>query len=103
MWTKCFKVVNIIPGRVHTSLLGMIDFANPDIPVEKIQQLYENDSPYLEITPYGIEKLYTGVKAVAEESTPVVPEFEPETTGPEFEPPPVTKKPRTVRKRYPKN
>lgn len=58
MWTRFFKLKKITPGEVHTRLLGVIDFANPDLPVEKVQKLYENDSPYLEITPEGRRVLY---------------------------------------------
>lgn len=58
MWQRYFKFIKLVPGRVDTALLGMIDFSNPNIPVEKIQKLYESDFPYLELTPEGKKYLY---------------------------------------------
>lgn len=58
MWQNYFKVAKIKPGRVNTALLGIIDFCDPNIPLEKIKELFENDFPYLEITPEGMQALY---------------------------------------------
>ena len=58
MWQRYFKFIKLVPGRVDTALLGIIDFSNPNIPVEKIQKLYESDFPYLELTPEGKKYLY---------------------------------------------
>ncbi len=58
MWMEYFKVVKIKPGRVNTALFGLIDFSNPNIPLEKITELYENGFPYLEITQRGKEIIY---------------------------------------------
>jgi hypothetical protein len=58
MWQEYFKVVKIKPGRVNTALFGLIDFSQPNIPLEKIVALYESDFPYLEITPKGMEAIY---------------------------------------------
>jgi hypothetical protein len=58
MWQEYFKVIKLKPGRVVTALFGELDFRNPDLPLHKIQELYENDFPYLAITPKGLEVLY---------------------------------------------
>ena len=67
-----------MPGRVDTALLGMIDFSNPDIPVEKIQKLYENDFPYLEITPEGEKHLYGKEEQPPQPQPEPIPVQEPE-------------------------
>lgn len=66
MWKKYFTFVKLKPGRVVTTLFGEIDFSRDDIPLEKVQKLFENDFPYLAITKEGQEKLY-GVKQDATE------------------------------------
>lgn len=71
MWMEYFKVVKIKPGRVNTALFGLLDFTNPNIPLEKITELYESDFPYLEITEKGKEALYgVPAPAKAEAKTP---------------------------------
>lgn len=57
-WRRYFKVVGIVPGKVLTRLLGPVDFSDPSLPVEKVQQLYEADSPWLQLTPEGEQELY---------------------------------------------
>lgn len=58
MWRDYFKLKGLKPGRVITELCGEIDFSRDNIPVEIIRKLYENDFPYLEITPLGKKQLY---------------------------------------------
>ena len=65
MWKKYFKFIKLQPGRVITPLFGELDFSQDNIPVEKIRELYENDFPYLQITPEGMKELY-GEKPVFE-------------------------------------
>ncbi len=62
MWKDFFKFIKLAPGKVDTAMFGLIDFSRDDIPVEKIQKLFENDFPYLELTPLGKQKLYGVVK-----------------------------------------
>lgn len=57
-WQKYFNLKKIKPGIVITRLHGTIDFSNPNIPLEKMIDLFENDSPYLELTPYGEQQIY---------------------------------------------
>lgn len=85
MWQRYFRLIKLKPGRVVTALFGLIDFRNPDIPVEKIKALYENDFPYLEITPEGKRELY-GVEEVSEqiEQTDFTTQFIPETSEEEI-------------------
>jgi len=64
MWKRYFKFIKLRPGRVITALFGELDFSRDDLPLEKIQQLYENDFPYLEITAEGKAELY-GIKPEA--------------------------------------
>ena len=58
MWKRYFKFIKLQPGRVITALFGELDFSQDNIPVEKIQALYESDFPYLEITEAGKTELY---------------------------------------------
>lgn len=58
MWKKYFRVVKILPGRVVTPGHGELDFSRDDLPVEIVQQLYEEDFQYLEITEEGKKELY---------------------------------------------
>lgn len=68
MWKKYFKVVKLKPGRVVTALFGELDFSRPDLPIEKVKALWENDFPYLEITNEGKNVLY-GVKEIQPKQT----------------------------------
>jgi hypothetical protein len=61
MWQEYFRFIKLRPGRVVTTLFGELDFSNPNIPLHKIQTLYENDFPYLTPTQKGLEELY-GIK-----------------------------------------
>lgn len=61
MWKNYFSFIKLKPGKVITTLFGELDFSRDDIPLSKIQQLYENDFPYLKITPLGEETIY-GIK-----------------------------------------
>lgn len=73
MWTEYFRMKGVRRGRIITPSHGELDFSQDDIPTEICLELFENDFPYLEITPEGKKKFY-GIEA--------------ETTGPdvEFEP-----------------
>ena len=63
MWSKYFKLKGLVPGKVVTHSQGTVDFRNPNLPIEKLQKLFEEDFPYLEITPEGQRVLY-GKKTV---------------------------------------
>jgi len=58
-WQECFKVIRLKPGRVITPLFGELDLSNPNIPLEKIQALFEADAYYLQLTPLGEKTLYS--------------------------------------------
>jgi hypothetical protein len=62
MWKKYFRVIKIVPGKVVTPLFGELDFSRDNIPLEKIIALFENNFPYLQLTPEGEQTLY-GVPA----------------------------------------
>ncbi len=63
MWKRYFNFIKLQPGRVITALFGELDFSQDNIPVEKIQALYESDFPYLQITEAGKAELYGIVPA----------------------------------------
>lgn len=52
-----------MPGRVVVPGRGTIDFSRPDVPLEMVRELYENDFPYLDITEEGKEVIYDIKKA----------------------------------------
>ena len=58
IWTDYFTLIKVQPGRIVTPRFGTLDFSNPNLPVEKLQALFEDDFPYLQITPLGMEALY---------------------------------------------
>ncbi|MGE4568032.1 MAG: hypothetical protein AB7C90_02480 [Bacteroidales bacterium] len=58
MWKKYFKVIKIVPGPVIIPGRGKIDFASDALSVDLVKSLFENDCPYLEITPHGLKELY---------------------------------------------
>jgi len=58
MWNDYFTLINVLPGRIVTPRFGTLDFSDPSLPVEKVQALFEDDFPYLQITPLGMETLY---------------------------------------------
>ncbi len=66
MWKLYFNFIKLQPGRVITTLFGLIDFSQDNIPIEKIKALYESDFPYLEITEAGKAELY-GIVPVVDE------------------------------------
>lgn len=70
-WTEYFKVVGIKPGPVVTHRFGPVDFSDPSLPVEKMQSLYEANSPYLHLTDKGKEILY-GIKGADTKPTPTL-------------------------------
>lgn len=57
-WTDYFTLKKVQPGRIVTPRFGTMDFSDPLLPVEKVQALFEDDFPYLQITPLGLETLY---------------------------------------------
>jgi hypothetical protein len=57
MWRKYFKVVKLVPGRVHVSGYGIIDFSKDNISVELCRKLVEAGFPYLKITDEGKQLL----------------------------------------------
>jgi len=58
IWTDYFTLIKVLPGRIVTPRFGTLDFADPLLPVEKVLKLFEDDFPYLQITPLGLETLY---------------------------------------------
>ena len=58
IWTDYFTLIKVQPGRIVTPRFGTLDFSDPQLPVEKLQVLFEDDFPYLKITPLGMEALY---------------------------------------------
>ena len=57
-WTDYFTLIKVRPGRIVTPRFGTLDFADPSLPVDKVQALFEDDFPYLKITPLGVDRLY---------------------------------------------
>ncbi len=58
IWSECFKLIKVKPGRIVTLRFGPLDFADPGLPIDKCQALFEDDFPYLEITKAGMDALY---------------------------------------------
>ena len=58
IWTDYFTLIKVRPGRIVTPRFGTLDFSDPKLPVNKLQDLFEDDFPYLQITPLGMETLY---------------------------------------------
>jgi hypothetical protein len=54
-------MIRLVPGRVVVPGHGTIDFSRNDLPLDLLKTLWENDFPYLQITPLGKNKLY-GIK-----------------------------------------
>ncbi|MFA5815888.1 MAG: hypothetical protein WC865_09750 [Bacteroidales bacterium] len=57
-WKDYFTLIKVQPGRIVTPRFGTLDFSDPNLPVDKLQALFEDDFPYLKITPMGMEALY---------------------------------------------
>lgn len=57
MWRRLF-IFKAVPGIIINPKYGRIDFRRDDLPVDMLQDLYENDFPYLELTPAGKQELY---------------------------------------------
>lgn len=57
MWRRYFKL-KLVPGVVITQRYGRLDFRQDDLSVHMLQQLYEEDFPYLELTTEGKRVLY---------------------------------------------
>jgi hypothetical protein len=58
MWQKYFKVVGIVPGPVIFPKHGRIDFANPNLDLQLVKELFENNCIYLQPTPLGLTEFY---------------------------------------------
>lgn len=56
MKSKCFKLVGIVPGVVHTRRFGSIDFSK-EVPETILKELHDDGFPYLELTEAGENKL----------------------------------------------
>lgn len=70
MWKKYF-IFTLAPGRVVTRQFGEIDFRKEEIDIAKLQQLFEEDFPYLKITDLGRQELYgIGLPAPVPEPIP---------------------------------
>ena len=52
-WQDQYRLIGIDPGRVKTSRFGVVDFADPDLPVAIVKALFESGLPYLELAPEG--------------------------------------------------
>lgn len=57
MWRRYFRF-KLVPGVVITQRFGRLDFRHDDLSVHMLQQLYEEDFPYLELTTEGKRVLY---------------------------------------------
>lgn len=57
MWRRYFRF-KLVPGIVITQRFGRLDFRQDDLSVHMLQQLYEDDFPYLELTKEGKRVLY---------------------------------------------
>lgn len=57
MWRRLF-LFKAVPGIIINPKYGRIDFRRDDLPLEMLQDLYENDFTYLELTPSGKQELY---------------------------------------------
>lgn len=80
-WTKYFKFIKLKRGRVVTRRFGLIDFSRDDLPIETLKALYEEDFPYLAITPEG-EKILYGIDCLPAKD----PDPEPVKEYPDLEP-----------------
>ena len=58
MWQRYFRVVKLIPGRVHIKGFGILDFSRDKISTEVCLKLLESGFPYLEITEEGRNFFY---------------------------------------------
>lgn len=58
IWTDYFTLIKVLPGRIVTPRFGSLDFADPNLPVDKVKALYEEGFPYLQLTPLGMKLLY---------------------------------------------
>ncbi|MFA6128217.1 MAG: hypothetical protein WC699_13020 [Bacteroidales bacterium] len=58
IWTDYFTLIKVRPGRIVTPRFGTLDFSDPNLPVEKVHALFEDDFPYLKITPLGMDTLF---------------------------------------------
>ena len=59
IWTDYFNLIKVQPGRIVTPRYGTLDFADPNLPVEKVKALYEEGFPYLQIKLPGINQTLT--------------------------------------------
>lgn len=50
-WQTQYRLIGIEPGRVKTSRFGVVDFADPNLAIETVRDLYEAGLPYLERVP----------------------------------------------------
>lgn len=57
MWRRYFRF-KLVPGVVITQRFGRLDFRQDDLSVHMLQQLYEDDFPYLVLTREGKRVLY---------------------------------------------
>ncbi len=55
-WLEHYRLIGIEPGRVKTSRFGVVDFADPNLPVGTVRDLYEAGLPYLERVPEASNK-----------------------------------------------
>jgi hypothetical protein len=53
-WQTQYRLIGIEPGRVKTSRFGVVDFADPNLPIETVRDLYDAGLPYLERLPETI-------------------------------------------------
>jgi hypothetical protein len=71
MWRRYFKF-KLVPGIVITRQFGRMDFRNENLKISDLQRLYEEDFPYLELTPEGKRELY-GIGEPVPEYLPELP------------------------------
>jgi len=65
MWRRYFKFT-AVPGVIINPKYGRIDFRRDNLSIDMLQDLYENDFPYLRITEAGKAELYGIKQEVAE-------------------------------------
>jgi hypothetical protein len=55
IWTDFVNLIKALSGRIVTPRFGTLDFSDSGLAVEKLQALFDDDFPYLQITPLRME------------------------------------------------
>lgn len=83
MWQNYFRVIKVLPGKIIMPGFGQVDLSNPNIPLKRIQDLFEADCPYLEPTPLALSELYGHKEAPSPKPQVPSPKEQPVPTFPE--------------------